>query len=300
MLSSDLVAKYARYVYVGKQKKLVSPVDVYIAASLAQNEILRDLRLLQDKTTLVFSSEQVQRQPRTISNITGITTVIITTSESHGYKTGEEVVIPSGMGYTGISGRRTITVTSTTTFTLNSTTGSGTFTTGATVYPLINGMVDLVSGRQLSPNDFPMTKVDYDQVNQDREDFSSDNSGETVFRIYQLETDPMTIGVQGVPITNVNIEVRFYRVPLPCEDVSDTINPIVPDKYRRLMELGTQCYIFEDMDDEEIIVPMGRSARAMSMADKQRAIFDREKQRVLGSVVKSRIRANAVPRGIKW
>lgn len=291
MLSADLVSKFSKYTFIGKSKKLISELDVYMAASLCQTEILRDLRLLQDKTTLVFPAiETCQRQPRAISAIIGTTTVSITTTIAHGYQTGEEYIIPSGMGYTGISGRRTITVTGTTTFTLNSTTGVGTYTSGGTVYPLINSIVDLIGGRQTSPNDFPMTKVDYDQVNNDREDFGASSPAETVFRIYQLETDPITIGLQGTPDSTINVEARFYRVPLPNEDVSDVVNPIVPDKHKRLMELGTLCYIFEDMDDME----------AIDLATKQRVLFEREKARVQGSVMKFRIRGNATPRGLKW
>ena len=291
MLSSDLVNKYSRFIFIGKEKRFVSPEDVYMAATLSQSEVLRDLRLLQDVTTIVFPSvEQCQRQSRVISTITGTTTVTVTTTEVHGYQTGEEYVIQGVLGITGVNGRKTITVTTPTAFTLNGTTGSGTYTSGGTVYPLINSLVDLVGGRQMSPNNFPMTKVDYDQVNNDREDFGDTSPAETVFRMYQLETDPITIGVQGTPDSTIKVEARFYRVPLPNEDVSDVVNPIVPDKYKRLMELGTLCYIYEDMDDME----------AIDLATKQRVLFEKEKMRVQGSVAKARIRGNATPRGLKW
>ena len=58
MLSVDLVDKYDKYMFVGKQQKLVSPEDVYIAATSAQMEILRDLCILEDKTTIVFPSTE--------------------------------------------------------------------------------------------------------------------------------------------------------------------------------------------------------------------------------------------------
>jgi hypothetical protein len=291
MLSADLVNKYSRFIFLGKEKKFVSPEEVYMASSLAQSEILRDLRLLQDKTTIIFPSvETCQRQPRIVSTIAGTTTVTVTTTVAHGYQTGEEYIIYGVLGITGVNGRWTITVTSTTAFTLNGATGASTYTSGGTVYPLINSIVDLIGGRQTSPNDFPMTRVDYDQVNNDREEFGTSSPADSVFRMYQLETDPITIGVQGTPDSTVNVETRFYRVPLPNEDISDVINPIVPDKYKRLLELGTLCYIYEDMDDME----------AITLAEKQRTLFEREKQRVQGSVMKSRIRGNAVPRGLNW
>ena len=291
MLSADLVNKYSRFLFLGKEKKFVSPEEVYMAASLCQSELLRDLRLLQDKTTIIFPSvETCQRQSRIVSTIAGTTTVTVTTTEAHGYQTGEEYIIYGVLGLTGANGRFTITITGTTTFTLNGATGSGTYTSGGTVYPLINSIVDLIGGRQTSPNDFPMTRVDYDQVNNDREEFGVSSPADSVFRIYQLETDPITIGLQGTPDSTINVETRFYRVPLPNEDVSDVINPIVPDKYKRLLELGTLCYIYEDMDDME----------AIPLAEKQRTLFEREKQRVQGSVMKSRIRGNAVPRSLNW
>ena len=292
MLSSDLVSKFSKYMFLGKQKKFISEQDVYMAASLAQAEILRDLKVLQDKTTIVFPAltEQCVRQSRTVSTITGTTTVIVTTVETHGYQTGEEVIIQGALGITGVNGRWTITVTGLKTFTLNSAVGTGAYTTGGTIYPIINGAIDLIAGRQTSPNDIPMTKVDYDQVNQDRDEFGTSSSNDAVFRMYQLETDPITIGVQGVPMSPVKIEMRFFRVPLPNEDISDTVNPIIPDKYRRVMELGTLCYIYEDVDDIE----------GIQLSEKQRTIFDREKQRVLGSVAKSRIRTNSQPTRLKW
>jgi hypothetical protein len=292
MQSSDLVSKFSKMRFIGKQKKFTSAEDVYNAASIAQAEILRDLKVLQDKTNIVFpaATETCVRQSRTVSTITGITTVEVTTTEAHGYQTGEEYIIQGVLGITGVNGRRTITVTSTTKFTLNGATGSGSYTSGGTIYPLINSITDLISSRQVSPNTFLMTKVDYDEVNNDREEFGTSSPTDSVFRVYQLETDPPTIGVQGTPSANVTLESRFYRIPLPNEDISDTVNPIVPDKYRRAMELGTLCYIYEDMDDNE----------AVDLAEKQRILFDREKMRIIGSVAKSRLRSNAIPKRMNW
>ncbi len=292
MLASDLVGKFSGYKYIGKEKVLVTPEDVYVAASLAQTEILRDCKLLQDKTSVIFtaSTEQHTRQSRTVSTISGTTTVTVTTTEIHGYKTGEEYVIRGVKGFTGANGRFTITVTGTATFTLNGATGSGTYTSGGTIYPVIHSLIDLVGGRMLSPDDVPLTKVDYAQVNQDREDFGSASESGSVHRIYQLETDPPILGLQGIPYVDTTVEVLFYRIPLPNEDVTSSVNPIVPDKHRRLMELATKCFIYEDLD----------STNALAYSMDLRKFLEIEKAKTNKSLAKYRIRTNSQPTGMKW
>ncbi|MBL7487086.1 ubiquitin-activating E1 FCCH domain-containing protein [Frankia sp. AgW1.1] len=71
--------------------------------------------------------------PLTISNVTGTTTVTVTTSANHGYGSGDVVLISGVGGITGVNGTKTITRVAPTQFTLNSTTGSGSYTSGGKV-----------------------------------------------------------------------------------------------------------------------------------------------------------------------
>ncbi len=77
--------------------------------------------------------------PLTVSNVTGTTTVTVTTAASHGYGTNDRVKIAGVNGFTGANGTFTITRVASTTFTLQSTTGSGTYTSGGTVQRSFGG-----------------------------------------------------------------------------------------------------------------------------------------------------------------
>jgi hypothetical protein len=70
---------------------------------------------------------------RAITNVTGTTTVTIT-SAGHGLSTGDQIFIADVAGFSGVNTPvntlSTITVVDANTFTVNSATGSGTYTTG--------------------------------------------------------------------------------------------------------------------------------------------------------------------------
>lgn len=77
--------------------------------------------------------------PVGISNVTGTSTVTVTTSSNHGYGSGDVVVIAGVLGYVGANGTFTITRTGAATFTLNSATGSGTYTSGGKSQRIVGG-----------------------------------------------------------------------------------------------------------------------------------------------------------------
>lgn len=71
--------------------------------------------------------------PVSISNVTGTSTVTVTTASNHGYGTNDVVLISGVQGFTGANGTFTITQTTATAFTLNGATGSGSYTGGGAV-----------------------------------------------------------------------------------------------------------------------------------------------------------------------
>ena len=73
-----------------------------------------------------------QYSPSTITSATNASPIAITTSAAHNYATGDTVVISGVGGNTAANGRFVITVTGSTTFTLNGSTGSGAYTSGGT------------------------------------------------------------------------------------------------------------------------------------------------------------------------
>src|ERR1019366_8736102 len=64
--------------------------------------------------------------------------IVITTAAPHGLQTGMQVTIYGVRGNTAANGAFTITVTGSSTFSLNGSTANGTWTSGGTVVPLIS------------------------------------------------------------------------------------------------------------------------------------------------------------------
>lgn len=89
---------------------------------------------------------QAGEPPLTISTVAGTATVTVTTSASHGYGTGDVVTIAGVGGITGVNGVKTITRVAPTQFTLNSTTGSGSYTSGGSVQRLLGGTGAITEG----------------------------------------------------------------------------------------------------------------------------------------------------------
>jgi len=71
-----------------------------------------------------------------ITGATNATPIVITTSGAHGLSTGDKVAIKSVLGNTAANGNWTITVLSSTTFSLDTSSGSGAWTSGGYVVPV--------------------------------------------------------------------------------------------------------------------------------------------------------------------
>jgi hypothetical protein len=112
----------------------------YILTSKVTNDLLARVALRGDGTLVTGEP------PLTVSNVTGTSTVTVTTSTNHGYATGDVVTISGVQSYTGANGMFTITRTSATQFTLNSATGSGTYTSGGTAQRNLGGTGSSLEG----------------------------------------------------------------------------------------------------------------------------------------------------------
>ena len=64
----------------------------------------------------------------TVNAATAAAPIVITTADAHGLVTGDEVFVTGGTGMTMLNGTWIVTVTSTTAFSLDGSTGSGTYT----------------------------------------------------------------------------------------------------------------------------------------------------------------------------
>ena len=79
---------------------------------------------------------------QTISGASNATPIVITTSDVHSYTTGQRVRIDSVLGNTAANGVWTITVASTTTFSLNTSVGNGSYAGSGTARRLTGGLQD--------------------------------------------------------------------------------------------------------------------------------------------------------------
>lgn len=71
-----------------------------------------------------------------ITGATNATPIVVTTSLAHGYSTGDVVQIISGLGNTAVNGVWKVTVTNSTTFSLDDSSGNGTYTTSGIILPI--------------------------------------------------------------------------------------------------------------------------------------------------------------------
>lgn len=72
---------------------------------------------------------------------------------------------------------------------------------------------------------------------------------------YILLTDPLTLGVWGIPTEDTVIDFYYVRNQQPNETISATNNPLIPSGYEMLLTVGTVYYIlffrqdYEDADN---------------------------------------------------
>jgi hypothetical protein len=87
--------------------------------------------------TTAYAQKDVVAAQFAVSAATNASPIAITTSAAHGLTTGDRVTVASVGGNTAANGSFTVTVTSTTAFTLDGSTGNGTYTSGGIVTPLL-------------------------------------------------------------------------------------------------------------------------------------------------------------------
>ena len=88
------------------------------------------------------------KQEKTVTDATNASPIVITTSASHGYPTGYGVTVASVGGNTAANGDWTITNLTSTTFSLDGSTGNGSYTSGGTSRNGANLYEDAVGGDQ--------------------------------------------------------------------------------------------------------------------------------------------------------
>lgn len=253
----------------GKQVRF-TPEQIWAAASMAQVEILSECRLLEAEAVLILRSgvSRYQYLPMPITGIgrTNPTDDFTATVASHNLATGDSVVVGGEVAYGGaISLEYTVTVVSATQLTLVGSSSSGTaILAGHTIYHKLGALV------RFKPKGIVKTAVasgvltgylegkSKQELATMRKHFVADAvttvDEPAVLYYAESEEEPMSFEILGTPNENITTRAHYYRRPLPFEDVSETVDPIIPGIYDKLLVAGSLAWAFEtfmNIPDEE-------------------------------------------------
>jgi hypothetical protein len=267
-------------------KKLGSTPEkdrIYLAGTFAQKEILNELKLLEQVGNLVLVSGQERYQFPPIA-ITGgtATTPIQLTITGHLFNTGDTVVITGVSGLTGANGKwSTITKVDANTISLDGSIGGGTYTAATGIaYHILSAAGDVKMIRKTGSATGRIPEISLVQSETERADFGSLNSDASqVGGHYVIYDDPLILGFRGTPGATIPTELIIYRIPLPSEDISATVNPILPAQYDKLLYRATLYHVFDLMDD-----PSSEEVQALALSK-----YEQEKQRVREMVGDNRL-----------
>jgi hypothetical protein len=246
MTSSALVGLIAGYRWFGQAKVGIQADEIYAAANLVQTRLCSELHLLEQKGTLALTSGQSSYffSPLTITGATN-TNPIILTIPGHTFHTGDTVVVNGVLGNTAANVRTTVTYVSSTQVSLDGTTGNSAYISGGKAYHCILQASEIIGDIQRTSPSFKMIRrrpYNWIQVNSEKFNSTTDE----VNWYYQVLDNPVSIGFLGTPNASMVVEFMYYRIPLSvAEDVSATVDPIVPAIFDKLLYLKV---LYEALD----------------------------------------------------
>lgn len=287
MTSSELVDRISGYRPLAQSRTLIAPGDVYQAANDTQDQLLSELRILEDKTPLVLVSgrSEYQYPAVSVSNATNVSPIVVTAA-SHGFNTGDKVVVSGVLGNTAANGTFTITKVDSNSFSLDGSTGNGAYASGGTCYHRLFSALDVRYIRKTASPYGYLNRRAFEYMDRVRGNFDSSVAAAYVVDYTIVETDPLTIIVGGVPNETVNLEVLFYRKALPSEAISGSVNPIVPSQYGHALYLGTLLHFLSTLPD----------AGALQQSQVIAAQYETEKARIRQTLARKKMKVEPGPR----
>jgi len=291
MTSATLVSLFAGTRWAGDEKVSIDAGEVYYAATSAQKEILSLLNILEVRGgfTLAANQEFSTYPPLAITGVALTGSVTYVTIPGHSFHTGDEGYLYGILGATQANSRWTFTKIDANTVSIPLASVSAYVSGGTAIHILTGAREMLPSGiRKVSDSTGVLyghlTKQTLAWAEDNRDQFgispgsvlatgnygqptpsTPNNIGTVVF--YEIFTDPITIGVLGLPQLEMITEARFYRKHIDgMDDISSTVNPIIPSAYDEVLKTGTLFYIFQYRGEKG----------AQVEASKWRAMFDAE------------------------
>jgi hypothetical protein len=257
MTTQNLVDLLSGYKSFGDNKVLFTPDEVRLAATLAQQFLLSNLKLLEDvaQLALVAGQERYSFPPVTATAVAqNQVNNFALNLPGHVFHSGDEVII----GATAL--RRYIVgeVNGDTVEMKDSSVTGSVLAAGNIVYHALysaleikdDGIVKIMAGSTKVTG--ALEKATKSEVELYRDQFGDTSPASDVIRFYQEMSDPMTIGFQGVPGISIIVKVSFYRKPLPAEAITDTQNPIIPYTHDYLLLQATRYFLYTNHTNEAV------------------------------------------------
>lgn len=261
MTTAELVALLAGYREIGGRKFQFDADHIYYAGSFAQEDILGESKLLEGtlQLALVSGQERYRFNPVAVTGaaVTPAGTTVRLATATHTYHTGDEIVVSEALGCTEANGRWIVIVPDATHLDLVGSTFVNAWTSGGTVQHALAGVLEVKhSGiRKVSSGSTALTgtlvKMTKAELELNRADFGTSSEAAEVINYCDEYTDPVTIWIQGVPGADILTEVSYYRRPIPgVENLSATVNPILPAKHDMVLIAATRYFMWLFQDGE--------------------------------------------------
>lgn len=273
MTSKQLAALLSGYRETEGKKYQFDPEHIYYAGTFAQEDILSEAKLLHgtSRLALVTGQELYCFVPVLVAGAIvtpGGTTVRLVTA-GHVFHTGDQVVVNGVLGTTEANGRWTATCPDQTNIDLDGSTFANAWISGGTVYHALAGVLEIKNGgiRKVSSAGTALTgtisKRSKAELELYREEFGVSSGASEVIYYCEEYTNPLTLWLQGVPSVDILTEVSYFRRPIPdVENLSDTVNPILPAQYDAVLIAATKYFMWLFQDGKEAQEEMTRALQA--------------------------------------
>jgi hypothetical protein len=272
MTSQELVDRITGYRWFRDRKVQLDEGEVLVAANIAQDDILAELHLFDDVGYLSTVNGQ-ERYAFSRGTITGAsnTTPIQITEVGHHYHTGDRITVHGVVGNTGANGVRDVTYVDADNYTLDGSIGNGAYVSGGYSYHCLMSAERLASDIMNTTTFARISPRRYEQLQHVR---SSMVIGNSQF-VYQLITPTgLSLGFNGVFNATARFEFRYYRIPLPHERITLTVDPWISDE--PLIYYGTLYYLLDMLKssgdqviEQKSMMVLGQYAQAKESAKVQ-------------------------------
>lgn len=242
MTTQELIDRITGYRWFRDRKMQIDEGEVLVAANTAQDDVLADLHLYDDIGYLATASGQ-EIYAFNRGTIVGATNVApnVVNEVGHRYHTGDRVTIYGIVGLTTANATWPVTYIDADHYSLDGSLAGSAYVSGGYSYHCLIGAERLASDLQNASTFAIVARRRYDQL---QSVMSQLAAGNPQF-VYQLSQKGygLSLGILGIPDQTILYKFRYYRIPLPHERISATVDPMMDDE--KLLFYGTLYFVLD-------------------------------------------------------